>query len=305
MMKKRVDLSRPIVEGMSVYPGDPLFQARAFADHRVDGFRGTKLTLGTHLGTHIDVPYHYFVDGETLDVFPVDFFFGSGAVIDVLSLIGPDSERFAQREPGRPAALTVADLEPFESIFESVPFVFLRSGWSPRFGTADFYTDFPSLTPELCDWLVDFPKLRALGLETPSLVSFPTSGRDLADTSARRSPFDAELTEFLSRQERVDEKLPDVQENSDAEPLDELELCADAECHRILLGRRPPVLIVEGLVNLDALPSYGPEDAVSNRVELDSQRAFDVVCLPLPIVGVDGCPVRVVATVGESRRGGE
>ena len=84
---------------------------------------------------------------------------------------------------------------------------------------------------------------------------------------------------------------------SDSQPLDELELCADAECHRILLGRTPPVLILEGLVNLDALPCYKIDDAPNQRAQVDLERSFEVACLPLPIVGVDGCPVRVVASI--------
>ncbi|MBR5760052.1 MAG: cyclase family protein [Thermoguttaceae bacterium] len=297
-MVKRVDLSRPIVEGMSVYPGDPLFQISAFADHTVDGFRGSKLTLGTHLGTHIDAPFHYFVDGETLDMFPVDFFFGQGVVIDVTSLVGVNSERFASRASGRPAALNVADLEPFASVFESVPFVFLRTDWSIKFGDVDFYTDFPSLSPELCDWLVGFSNLRVLGLETPSLVSFPNdSPDDSEDASTTRSPFDAELAELLTSREKPWSSVAPLFKERDSQPLDERELCADAECHRILLGRTPPVLIVEGLVNLDALPCYYVKNAPNQRVSLDPERTFDVACLPLPIVGVDGCTVRVVASI--------
>ncbi len=297
-MVKRVDLSRPIAEGMSVYPGDPLFQASAFAEHTVDGFYGSKLTLGSHLGTHLDAPFHYFVDGETLDMFPVDFFIGDCAVIDATPLVGANSERFAARSLGRPAALTVADLEPFASVFESVPFVFLRSGWSSRFGEPDFYTDFPSLSPELCEWLIRFPSLRALGLETPSLVSFPGDlSDDPADASESRSPFDAEFAELLpQREKRRPDRTPFYKER-DSQPLDKLEIDADSECHRVLLGRTPPVLILEGLVNLDALPCYEMKNAPNQRVEFDSKRSFEVACPPLPIVGVDGCPVRVVASL--------
>ena len=126
-----VDLSRAIVEGISVYPGDPLFQTRPFADHGTDGFRGTELTLGSHLGTHIDAPFHYFIDGETLDSFPVDFFLADAAIIDLTSLVGVDSARFAARQTGRPATVTADDLAPFERIFETVPFIFLGESPSP------------------------------------------------------------------------------------------------------------------------------------------------------------------------------
>ena len=291
-----VDLSRAIVEGISVYPGDPLFQTRPFADHGTDGFRGTELTLGSHLGTHIDVPFHYFIDGETLDSFPVDFFLGDAAIIDLTSLVGVDSARFAARQTGRPATVTADDLAPFERIFETVPFIFLRTGWSSRFGASDFYTDFPSLSPETCDWLDDFPKLRILGLETPSLVSFPHIGGDDVPAEKRPNPFNKEFSDLLPKTEPECKKalrLADM--TAPYEPLDELELNADAECHRLLLGRRPQILILEGLTNLEALPAYTPDDAVSGVAAFEPAKTLDAACLPLPIAGVDGSPARVVA----------
>ncbi len=301
-----IDLTRPLGEGIPVYPGDPLFQARPFAEHTTDGFRGTRWAFGSHTGTHLDAPFHYFVDGETLDSFPVDFFVGDAAVLDLRSTVGVDSERFAApRRVGRPVLIEPSDLEPFEPIFDAVPFVFLRVGWAERFGRADFYNAFPSLTPETADWLADFPKLRILGLETPSLVAFPTDVSTVADGSP--SPSDASVAdrirsfdpEFLPdalSQEPLE--TPCFSASADAEPgapLDEAEFCADAECHRILLGRRPPVLLLEGLVSLERLPSFAPPSAPEERVEFDAAKAFETVVFPLLIERSDGCPARVAA----------
>lgn len=298
-----VDLTRPLREGIPVYPGDPLFQARPFAEHSTDGFRGTRWAFGSHTGTHLDAPFHYFVDGETLDSFPVDFFVGDAAVLDLRSTVGVDSERFAApRRVGRPVLVEPSDLEPFESIFDAVPFVFLRVGWAERFGRADFYNAFPSLTPETADWLADFPKLRILGLETPSLVAFPTDVSDDAPSSPddsaadRVRSFDPEfLPDALSSRTF---ETPSVAAAVDAEPgapLDEAEFCADAECHRILLGRRPPILLLEGLVALERLPAFAPPTASRERVEFDPAKAFETVVFPLLIERSDGCPARVAA----------
>lgn len=321
-----VDLTRPLREGIPVYPGDPLFQARPFAEHATDGFRGTRWAFGSHIGTHLDAPFHYFVDGETLDSFPVDFFVGDAAVLDLRSTVGVDSERFAApRRVGRPVLIEPSDLEPFEPIFDAVPFVFLRVGWAERFGRSDFYNAFPSLTPETADWLADFPKLRILGLETPSLVAFPTDDSDgsasTSDASSadRIRSFDSEFlpdaflaspsfspieTEFSA--ENGADETSGTSAASDAElgaPLDEAEFCADAECHRILLGRRPPILLLEGLVSLERLPAFAPSSASGERVEFDAAKAFEAVVFPLLIERSDGCPARVAARLradGES-----
>lgn len=304
-MARWIDLTRPLREGIPVYPGDPLFQARPFAEHATDGFRGTRWTFGSHVGTHLDAPFHYFVDGETLDSFPVDFFVGDAAVLDLRSTVGVDSERFAApRTVGRPASIAPSDLEPFEPIFDAVPFVFLRVGWAERFGRADFYNAFPSLTPETADWLADFPKLRILGLETPSLVAFPTEGADvfpMSDDSdgARVRSFDAEFLPDAPFSP-TSETLETFGDAEPGEPLDEAEFCADAECHRILLGRRPPILILEGLVALERLPAFVPPNGPDARVEFDAAKAFETVVFPLLIERSDGCPARVAARLRES-----
>jgi len=317
-----VDLTRPLCEGIPVYPGDPLFQARPFAEHATDGFRGTRWAFGSHIGTHLDAPFHYFVDGETLDSFSVDFFVGDAAVLDLRSTVGVDSARFAApRSVGRPVLIEPSDLEPFEPIFDAVPFVFLRVGWAERFGCADFYNAFPSLTPETADWLADFPKLRILGLETPSLVAFPTDDSDVANVSPstpnvsaadRVRPFDPEFLPDafpaspsfspsepkFSAENGTDESSAADGVADDAEPgapLDEAEFCADAECHRILLGRRPPILLLEGLVSLERLPAFAPPSAPGERVEFDAAKAFETVVFPLLIERSDGCPARVAA----------
>ncbi len=302
-----LDLSQPINEGIPVYPGDPLFESRPFAEHETDGFRGTRCVVGSHLGTHLDAPFHFFLDGESLDAFPVEFFSGQGARLNLAPLVGPDSPRYRERvDLSRPVALTVSDLAPFEPIFESVPIVLLSVGWSSRVGTTEYYEDFPSLSPDVCDWIADYPKLRILGLETPSLVATPGDpaiASELGTSSTGAAKFDPELDEFLPQDRAQKENARSSESNREAEtlarPLDEIELLADAECHRILLGRRPPILILEGLVNLESLPRYErPEDGAP--VVVDPERAFELSCYPLPIIGADGCPVRAVARIESS-----
>ena len=297
-----VDLSRPIAEGVGVYPGDPFFVARPFAEHAVDGFRGSTYVVGSHLGTHVDAPFHYFVDGETLDSFPVDFFIGEAACLDFAGVVGPESARRRERsDVARPVALDVADLLPFESILERVPILLLRVDWAQKVDSPDFYLDFPSLSPDVCDWLADFATLRLLGLETPSLVAEPAAALDepAAPASPERDPFDAQLADLLPPSPRLPESSANAgAASADSAPFDELELCADAECHRILLGRRPPILILEGLVGLDQVPRY-VADAGRGAVAYDPAKAFELSALPLPIVGADGSPARVVARIDD------
>lgn len=212
------DLTRLIRPGMSVFPGDPMVESVPAAEHDIDGYGVTRWTFGSHVGTHIDAPRHLFADGKSLDAFGLDHFFLSAAVIDLTPT--------ATSQENLPAVILPIMLSPFEKIFERAGAVILKTGWSGHWGKEDFYTGFPSLTPEAAEWLTDFP-LGVLGVETPSLSA-----------SDRAVPADARPI----RPDRFDD---------------------DAICHRILLGSDPPILPLEGLLISDAVPTISAATARS------------------------------------------
>lgn len=61
---KIYDVSVGLHSGMYVYPGDPEFQ-RALM--KAGDAYISSLSLGTHTGTHIDAPAHFFPNGTTID----------------------------------------------------------------------------------------------------------------------------------------------------------------------------------------------------------------------------------------------
>jgi kynurenine formamidase len=76
------DLTLPLEPGMSVYPGDPQVAFARVRSHEVDGYQVTQFSLGSHSGTHLDAPRHFFADGATLDQYPLDRLVGEGLIID-------------------------------------------------------------------------------------------------------------------------------------------------------------------------------------------------------------------------------
>ncbi|MEI8083941.1 MAG: cyclase family protein [Actinomycetes bacterium] len=79
---RMVDLSRPIVPGMQVYPGDPEPSFRQVATVCDDGFCLHEVVLGSQSGTHVDAPSH-IVDGTaSIDQVAVDRFAAFATIID-------------------------------------------------------------------------------------------------------------------------------------------------------------------------------------------------------------------------------
>jgi arylformamidase len=62
------DLTRgPIGPGTPVYPGDPRFEAEAYATPERDGYYARRVCMPEHIGTHIDAPAHFAQGGDTVD----------------------------------------------------------------------------------------------------------------------------------------------------------------------------------------------------------------------------------------------
>ena len=151
-MRRVVDLTHPITDGMPVFPGDP---AVSFRHTREGGYGITELCLGTHVGTHIDAPSHCIAGAHTLDQIPLDALVGWAEVLD-LSGKGAGSE------------ITAADLDVFVNRVGEGARVLLRTGWAKHFGEPEFFSGFPGLTEGAALWLT-YRKVALLGIEQPSV----------------------------------------------------------------------------------------------------------------------------------------
>ena len=121
------DLTRPVTDGMTTYPGDPPVSVRPHATMDADGYRVTDLELGTHAGTHVDAPSHVLPDGKSLDAFDVDAFRFDARVVDVSGL--------GARE----------EIPPDEVPNGETDLVLFHTGWADRWGT-DRYREHPYLS---------------------------------------------------------------------------------------------------------------------------------------------------------------
>ena len=66
------------------YPGDTAY-SRNLIMNSVDSFCNlSRLEMSCHSGTHLDVPYHFYADGRTLDDFLVTDFIKRVHVIEIM-----------------------------------------------------------------------------------------------------------------------------------------------------------------------------------------------------------------------------
>jgi len=78
-----IDITRPIYPGVPVWPEDTPFSYELVSQMR-NGYSVNvgKLTTTTHLGTHLDAPWHYVDDGGKLETVPLPALIGPCRVVD-------------------------------------------------------------------------------------------------------------------------------------------------------------------------------------------------------------------------------
>ena len=140
---------------MPVWPGDPGVEFTRTASIPQGGYNVTRVSMGTHTGTHIDSPRHVLHDDRGADSIPLDALVGWAEVLD-LGELEPCSE------------ITSADLDIFAARVTDGARVLLRTGWGKRWGKPEFFTEFPAISEGAAAWLTA-RKIKLLGIEQPSV----------------------------------------------------------------------------------------------------------------------------------------
>jgi len=161
-----IDVSRPVSDGMELWPGDPPWRYRLSASIAGgDAANVGEVSGTTHAGTHVDAPLHVDSDGRAIDALPLEIFAGPAVLVDVSGegdLIGArdieDAFRGVERVLRDDAARTVAGVDPVERIL-------LRTG-------CDWSSGFPSrwraLSAEAAAWC-GAQGMRLVGTDAPSV----------------------------------------------------------------------------------------------------------------------------------------
>jgi arylformamidase len=141
-----IDLSHVITEGMATYPGIPGpelsdFLSRETSAERFGDIRMHigKVCMVTNTGTYVDVPFHFYEDGEHLGQVGLDRLADLPAVLV-----------HATTRPSR--AVTP---EYFDEVDVSGKAVLIHTGWDVHFGTEAYGSQAPFLPKSSVDLLLE------------------------------------------------------------------------------------------------------------------------------------------------------
>lgn len=85
MSLKVIDITTGISPDTPVYDGDPEPLIERVSSIENDGFVVSRMSVGTHTGTHVDAPSHIFVNGKSVDELTPESFMGKAVLLDLSS----------------------------------------------------------------------------------------------------------------------------------------------------------------------------------------------------------------------------
>jgi kynurenine formamidase len=183
-----VDLTQPLTETTPVIQLPPPFANTpglsrteiSHYDDRGPAWAWYTLTIGEHVGTHLDAPIHWITGQDGADV-------GS---ITPQTLVGPACviDKTAETEADHGTLLTVADLEAWEAENGRIPdgaWVLFRTGWGSRAQDQEAFLNVGENGPETpgpdvdaSSWLANERAISGFGVETVGIDAGAAGGFD-------------------------------------------------------------------------------------------------------------------------------
>ena len=146
---KNVDLSYEITNETEVFPGDINVNLKRLAEFSTDGYTIYTMETGMHSGTHIEAPMHMTYNENHIGDYDIGRFVGNAVMLDVRgeNIISMKEEYFGK--------------------IKENSIVLLYTGWSEKYGTEEYFQNYPVIDEELADFLIR-KKIKVLGMDSPS-----------------------------------------------------------------------------------------------------------------------------------------
>jgi arylformamidase len=122
------------------------------------------LEIHTHIGTHIEGPYHCLENGKKLDELPIDTFLGEAAIID---LTWKEGDRKIMKK----------DLMKSGNHIKWNDIVLLKTGYDQKFSneelqSEEYMANSPYLSDNAVDWLIE-KGIKNMGIDFWSIEEYP------------------------------------------------------------------------------------------------------------------------------------
>lgn len=150
-----VDLSHPLAPtGLSYCAGHPVFTSERVMTLARNGSNVSRLTIGSHTGTHLDAPVHFLEGAPTVSDFDLSLLVGPAIVVDV-------------RGKGFHDTISWDDIAPQAGKLNPDVTLLFCTGWSQHWGREE-YMKSPHLSEEAAQKIKE-RGVRVVGIDVFSI----------------------------------------------------------------------------------------------------------------------------------------
>jgi arylformamidase len=93
-----IDITRSINNKTKIYDGDPSLEIKEVFSVEKYGYSVNKITFGSHMGTHIDFPRHFYKNGKTSSDYTLEYMQGRAVLIEGNSKVIFEKEIFGEHD---------------------------------------------------------------------------------------------------------------------------------------------------------------------------------------------------------------
>ncbi|MEM2342445.1 MAG: cyclase family protein [Candidatus Bathyarchaeia archaeon] len=123
------------------------------------------ISFPSHIGTHIEAPYHWRKNGKDIASIPLEWLIGPSIKLDL-------------SYKGKGEAITVEDINrSLKRQIRQGDMIFIQTNHSKLWGTEQYWEESPYLTVEAAKYLVD-KMVRVVGIDAPRLDYYKARGRN-------------------------------------------------------------------------------------------------------------------------------
>ncbi len=144
-----IDLSHKLTTDLQPFPGDPPLSITTLANVSESGYCLSQISGTAHIGTHVDVPAHFYTAGKTVDQYPASFWMGRAMVVHAVNHPTITSEN-----------TVIPDLA-------GVDFLLFYTGWDEWKNSSKYALEHSVIDSSLADRLSK-SQIRGIGIDGPS-----------------------------------------------------------------------------------------------------------------------------------------
>jgi arylformamidase len=154
---KIVDLTLEITSDMIIFPGYPMPHFIKWSKFDIQGYISEVMFLSTHTGTHMDAPFHFNPNGQTIDQVEVNRYICNNAIL--IKIQRNANEMITSDDITRNSKYEIKEKDT----------VVFSTGWEKQIKQKDSYIrDNPGLSKDAAEYLVE-KKVNAVGIDCPSI----------------------------------------------------------------------------------------------------------------------------------------